>query len=104
MGRALQEHDERLKATLKRARECNLRFKLEKCHFRRKSMVYIGHPLTHKGVKPDPKKLEAIVNMPQPEDKKGIQRLLGMVNYVGKFVPNLSEITSPLRPITLKKT
>ena len=35
--------------------------------------------------------------MPEPHDKKGVQRLLGMVNYVGKFVPNLSEITSPQR-------
>ena len=30
-GRTLPEHDERLKATLKRTRECNLKFKLEKC-------------------------------------------------------------------------
>ena len=66
-------------------------------------MVYIGHQLTHKGVKPDPQKIEAIVNMPQPEDKNGIQRLLGMVNYVGKFVPNLPEITSPLRQILKKR-
>ncbi|CAB4009767.1 Hypothetical predicted protein, partial [Paramuricea clavata] len=98
-GRTLQEHDERLKATLERARECNLKFKLEKCHFRSTSVVYIGHKLTSEGIKPDPQKIEAIVNMPEPHDKKGVQRLLGMVNYVGKFVPNLSEITSPLREL-----
>ena len=40
--------------------------------------------------------------MPEPHDKKGVQRLLGMVNYVSKFVPNMSEITSPLRKL-LKK-
>ena len=96
-GRTLQEHDERLKATLERARECNLKFKLEKCHFRSTSVVYIGHKLTSEGIKPDPQKIEAIVNMPEPHDKKGVQRLLGMVNYVGKFVPNLSEVTSQLR-------
>ena len=82
-GKTLQEHDERLKPTLGRARECNLKFKLEKCHFRKNSVVYIGRQLTHKGVKLDPQKLEAMVNIPQPEDKKRIQRLLGMVNYVG---------------------
>jgi len=92
-GRTLQEHDERLKATLQRARECNLKFKLEKCHFRCTSVSYIGHKLTSEGIKPDPEKIEAIMGMPEPQDKKGVQRLLGMVNYVGKFVPNLSEIT-----------
>ena len=42
------------------------------------------------------------MNMPEPHDKKGVQRFLGMVNYVSKFVPNMSEITSPLREL-LKK-
>ena len=42
------------------------------------------------------------MNMPEPHDKKGVQRLLGMVNYVSKFVPNMSEIISPLREM-LKK-
>jgi hypothetical protein len=41
-------------------------------------------------------------NLKEPKDKKGVQRLLGMVNYVSKFVPNVSEITSPLREL-LKK-
>jgi CO dehydrogenase/acetyl-CoA synthase beta subunit len=49
-GRTLQEHDERLKATFERARKCNLKFKLEKCHFRSTSVVYIGHKLTPEGI------------------------------------------------------
>ena len=96
-----EEHNERLRATLERARECNLKFKLEKCHFRSTSVGYIGHKLTPEGIKPDPEKIEAIVNMPEPHDK-GFQRLLGMVNYVSKFVPNMSEITSPLRELFKK--
>ena len=47
-------------------------------------------------------KMKAIMEMPQPTNKKDIQRLLGLVNYVAKFLPNVSEITSPLREI-LKK-
>ena len=101
-GRTLQEHDEHLRATLERARECNLKFKLEKCHFRSTSVSYIGHKVTPGGIKLDPEKIEAIVNMPEPHDKEGVQRLLGMVNYVSKFVPNMSVITSPLREL-LKK-
>ena len=40
--------------------------------------------------------------MPRPIDKKGVQRLLGMVNYVAKFLPNISAITAPLREVVKK--
>ena len=40
--------------------------------------------------------------MPMLTEKKGIQRLLGMVNYVAKYLPNVSEVTAPLREL-LKK-
>ena len=37
------------------------------------------------------------------DDKKAVQRLLGMINYVGKFIPNLAEITKPLRELLKKE-
>ena len=40
--------------------------------------------------------------MPITEDKTVIQRLLDMLNYVCKFVPNLSELTSSLRGLLVK--
>ena len=50
----------------------------------------------------DPSKVEAIIQMPLPESKSDLQRFMGMVNYLGKFIPNLSQITAPLRQL-LKK-
>ena len=58
---------------------------------------YIGHVLTPDGLKPDPSKVKAIVAMPTPSDKKALQRLLGMITYLAKFLPNLSDVTEPLR-------
>ena len=49
---------------------------------------------------PDPVKVEAILNMDPPTDVAGIQRLAGMVNYLGKFLPNLSDVMEPLRQLT----
>ena len=40
--------------------------------------------------------------MPKPTDVSGVRRLLGMVNYVARFIPNLADVTEPLR-ILLKK-
>ena len=55
--------------------------------------------LTAEGMKPDEQKVEAMKWMPPPEDKKGTERLLGIVNYLEKFVPNMSTITKPIREL-----
>ena len=40
--------------------------------------------------------------MPKPEYKEGVQRLLGLINFAKKFIPNLSELTALLRQLLLK--
>ena len=64
---------------------------------RRKEVPYIGHLLTPDGLRPDPNKVKAIVEMPTPVDKQSLQRVLGMITYLGKFLPHLSGVTEPLR-------
>ena len=51
---------------------------------------------------PDPKKVQGITEMTVPMDKQQLQSFLGMVNYMGTFIPNLSHHTEPLRAM-LKK-
>ncbi|CAB3989788.1 Hypothetical predicted protein [Paramuricea clavata] len=101
-GTTIEEHDERLEKVLLGARQGNLKLNPDKCQIRRTKVLYIGHVLTGDGVKPDASKLKAITEMPVAEDKHGIQRLLGMVNYVARFAPHVSEVTAPLREL-LKK-
>ena len=64
----------------------------------------MGHLLTPEGLKPDPRKIEAIVALPEPEDVTALKRFLGMVNYLSKFMPHLSEMTEPLRRLEDKDT
>ena len=59
----------------------------------------MGHKVTEHGLVPDDSKVSAIKNMPNPQDKKGVQRFLGMCNFLGQYIPRLSEICSPLREI-----
>ena len=37
--------------------------------------------------------------MPPPQDKKGVERLLGAVNYLAKFIPNMSTVTKLIRDV-----
>ena len=71
----------------------------KKCEFGIKEVTYIGHKLTPDGVKPDEQKVTAIKEMPPPEDRKGVERLIGTVNYLAKFIPNMSTITKPIREL-----
>ena len=54
------------------------------------------------GVKADPKKMEAITQMPPPQNKAELLTILGMVNYLAKFLPNLSDVTAQMQDL-LKK-
>ena len=99
---ATKDHDENLKNALQRARERNLKLNKEKVKLRMTEVPYIGHLLTSEGIKPDPKKVEAVQKMPQPTDVPSVKRFLGMVNYLSKFLPNLSTITEPLRQLEAK--
>lgn len=65
-------------------------------------MKFLGHLVSTNGLKADPEKLDAIRNLKTPANRLQLQRALGMITYLAKFVPNLSEITSPLRQLLAK--
>ena len=65
---------------------------------------FIGHVATDRGLCVDPHKVQAITDMPPPTDVAAVQRLLGLAQYLSKFLPHLSDMTKPLRDLTLKDT
>ena len=54
------------------------------------------------GLKRCKSKVQAKVEMKSRESKKDLQRFLGLINYVGKFIPNLSAVNKPLRQLLEK--
>ena len=58
---------------------------------------FFRHTLTPDGIKVDPKKIEAITHMDPPQNVASLQSFNGMVNYLKKFSPVLSELSEPLR-------
>ena len=87
---------------LDRCREGNLKLNREKCHFRVSEGRYVGHMLNADGVKPDPQEVEAINTMPIPANHEDLQRFLGVVSYLSKFIPNMSQKSAPLRQLLQK--
>lgn len=101
-GEDVEQHDARLRQVLDRCRECNLKLNQEKCHFHVSEVRYVDHVLSADGVKPDPQKVEAINAMPVPVNREELQRFLGVVTYLSKFIPNLSQKSAPLRQLLQK--
>ena len=50
----------------------------------------------------DPRKVKAVTDMSEPRDISSLRRFLGMVNQMGKYIPNLADLTTPLRELLNK--
>ena len=102
-GRNQQEHDTRVKAVLAKMQDAGITLN-DKCVFSTDKVKFLGHIITPEGIHIDDEKVKVITNFPRPENISDLRRLLGMVNHVGKFAPNLSDTTKPLRDLLKKET
>ncbi|UYV72214.1 K02A2.6-like [Cordylochernes scorpioides] len=96
------EHLKILEQVLKIARENGLKFDKTKTQLMQPSVRYLGHIVSTEGIRPLESKVKAILDMPRPQDKKAFQRFLGMVTYLAKFLPNLSDKTANMRLLLRK--
>ena len=94
-GKTLAEHDNRLQKVLLKVRESGLKLNKNKCQFFKNSIVFLGRIISSEGIRVDPSKPGAITKMSVLQSLTELQRFLGMVNYLGKFIPNLAEVTTP---------
>ena len=79
------------------ARLNNLSLNSKKMQFKSTDCKFFGCRLTPDSIKMDPKKIEAIIHMDSPQNVASLQSFNGMVNYLKKFSPVLSELSEPLR-------
>lgn len=90
-------------AVIDRIKDAGLTLNREKCEFGASKIKFLGHVLSEKGVEIDEEKVGAISMLREPGNKVELQRLLGMVTYLAKFIPHLSEMTQPLRQLLSKE-
>ena len=98
-GSTKEEHNRRLRAALQQSRSSGIRLNKGKCKFMMKEVKYVGHIISSDGIKVDPDKVADVLTMPEPTDKKGVQRILGTLNFLSRYIPNMSTITQPIREL-----
>ena len=96
------KHDIIMKQVVRRAHEWNLKLNFEKCHLKQSRVKYIGHVVTSNGLEPDPDKVKAVMEYPVPQNKEEIRRFLGIIQYLAKFIPDLSAVDKPIRDVMKK--
>ncbi|UYV74104.1 hypothetical protein LAZ67_11002126, partial [Cordylochernes scorpioides] len=91
----IQTLRERTKIVMTTLQEAGASLNKDKCEFEKTKIKFLGHIFTSDGIKADEEKVKAIDNIKSPSNRKELQRIfLGMVQYLHKFIPNLSEIAS----------
>ena len=79
------------------ARRCNVKLNYEKLQYKCTEVNFYGEMYTTDGHKPALSKITTIVEMLSPSSKKEVQSFIGMINYLSKFSPRLTELAEPIR-------
>ena len=67
------------------------------------SLTFLGHVIDQRGITADPNKPAAIQQMETPKSVSELCRFLGMVNQLGKFSPNIAELSKRLQELLSAK-
>ena len=102
-GKTLSDHLVNLEEVLRRLDEAGLRLNRKKCVFLAPEVEYLGHRIDNKGLHPTKRKLDAIMQAPVPTDASQLKAYLGLLNYYGRFLRNLSSELAPLYELLQKQ-
>ena len=101
---SLNEHKNYVMKCLQRLDDENFRINLPKCHFGKLEIDWLGYHISQLGISPLKSKTAAILALQAPKTLQKLRSFLGSVHYIGKFIPNLAQISHPLRPLLRKSS
>lgn len=90
-GSSYVESVDRLEKLLQRFQEYGVKVNESKCKFLQPTVDYLGYRLSAEGISPQENIIEAIRDAPEPSNKDELRSYLGLVNYYGRFICNLSD-------------
>ena len=80
----------------------DLRLQPSKIHFGPKQVQYLGHVLSADGIRMGEDRIKALIDLKTPTTIKELRSVLGTVNFIRKFIPNLAPIIEPLVALSRK--
>ncbi|KAG2190950.1 hypothetical protein INT47_009222 [Mucor saturninus] len=101
-SKSLSEHAKHLELVFQACHTANLRLKKSKCLFARRSVEYLGHVVSDKGLLPCARNVDKVITLPQPQSTNDIHTFLGMTGYYRCFIPDYAKIAQPLTKLLQK--
>ena len=87
---SFEENLSKVKEAMKWLQSDGLKCKINKCNFAVSKVEYLVYIIMCESIKPDPKQIEAIINLERPKNKTQVGKFLGMIQYYRSLWPNLS--------------
>uniref|UniRef100_A0A2N9EY58 Uncharacterized protein n=1 Tax=Fagus sylvatica TaxID=28930 RepID=A0A2N9EY58_FAGSY len=91
-----QGHTTSLRKFFERIRHYKLRLNPKKCMFGVTSGKLLGFIVSQRGIEVDPDKIKAILEMKEPRTEKEIRGFLGRIQYISRFIAQLTTICEPM--------
>jgi hypothetical protein len=98
----LEQHVKDVEEVLKLIQKATLQIKIKKCVFFQEEIHFLGHKISRQGIATDPEKVEAMKNLPIPQNLRDVQSVLGLFQYYKNFVKDFARIAAPIY-LALKK-
>lgn len=95
-GDTLEEHLQNLETVFKTLKSANFRIQPDKSEFLKNDVEFLGFIVSKNGLKPNPKKIEAIQRYPQPKSLKELRMFLGLAGYYRRFIKDYAKLAKPL--------
>ena len=98
------EHDVIFNKVMDHLRTAGLKLNSKKCEIRKMQLEFLGHYVSGVGKGPHPEKIMVVSDLRAPENVSEVRHIMGMSNYLGRFLPNLAETARPINGLLKKKT
>ncbi|XP_054723430.1 uncharacterized protein K02A2.6-like [Uloborus diversus] len=98
-----QSHLKAMETFFKKCKQHGLKLNLAKSKFFQDEIKFLGHKIDAQGLHKTDEKILAITNAPTPKNVQDVKSFLGLVNFHGKFCPNLATLAYPLNNLTKKE-
>lgn len=102
VGHSMQDALSKTEALLSRLRDFGIKANYQKSEFLKPSLDFLGHRIDEYGIHPTDKLVKAILEAPEPTNVTQLRAYLGLVNFYGRFLPNLSTVLYPLHQLLHK--
>ena len=101
-GKDFDQHMQRLEEVLDRIKEAGLKLKASKSYLLQKEVIFLGHVVSGRGIKPSPTNVTKVVDWPTPKNAKQVKQVVAMASYYRRYVRNFASTARPMMDLTKK--